>query len=51
MLKRGDTFDQINDILEIRINIEKVIKKIDKKHINIVSLIIDRISVTLDTEL
>lgn len=51
MLKRGDSFDQINDILEIRINIEKVIKKIDRRHLNIVSIIIDRISTTLDTGL
>lgn len=51
MLKTGDKFDQINDVLEIRIKIEKVIKKINKRHLDIVSLIIDRISITLDSNL
>jgi hypothetical protein len=49
MIKRGKKFDQINDILEIRIKLERIVKKIDKKYLNIVSVITDRISLTLDT--
>lgn len=51
MVKRNKEFDQINDILEIRIKLERIVKKVDKKYLNIVSVITDRISLTLDTQL